>query len=248
MVGAYYADQLALLASQGLITEVPYDPTIPVDTAWDLGLDDAMAIWFTQTDGGLCRVIDYMEAHTHGLDWYAKELRSRGYQYGSHYAPHDIKARELTSGNSRIELAAKMGIHFTAQPKLAVEDGIAAGRRLLPLAVFDGRKCEKGLDALKSYRREWDEKNQTWKPTPVHDWSSHASDAWRTRAVAWVSGLNDGRRLSWADTRFNVMQSPSEQNQAEMNPGLAWRRNGQQVQAQIHHADEWWGDRSHADF
>lgn len=244
MVGAYYADQLALLMAADRITEVPYDPTIPVDTAWDLGLDDAMAVWFTQTVGGQCRVIDYLEGHTHGLDWYARELRGRGYMYGRHFAPHDIRARELTSGNSRIEIAAKMGLHFEPQPKLAVEDGIAAVRRLLPLCVFDGRKCEKGLDALKSYRREWDDKTQTWKPTPVHDWSSHASDAFRTRAVAWVSGLNDGHVQSWADTRFNVMRSPAEQTQAELQPGRRYSRaNGPQTQATIHHADEWWGDR-----
>lgn len=243
MVGAYYADQLAQLMAQGRILNVPYDPMIPVDTAWDLGLDDAMAIWFTQTDGGLCRVIDYMEAHTHGLDWYARELRTKGYHYGRHYGPHDIKARELSSGNSRIQLAAKMGLHFEAQPKLAVEDGIAAGRRLLPLCVFDGARCEKGLDALKSYRREWDEKTQTWKPTPLHDWSSHGADAFRTRAIAWVGGLNDGRQLSWADTRYDVMKNPSEQTQAEYKPGRMWSRSGQQVQATIRHSDEWWGDR-----
>lgn len=242
MRGAYYADQVAQAHKDGRILNVPYDPMIPVDTAWDLGLDDAMAIWFTQTDGGLCRVIDYMEAHSHGLDWYARELRARPYSYGNHYAPHDIKVRELSTGNSRIELAAKLGIHFSAQPKLAVEDGIQAGRRLFPLSIFDGAKCEKGLDALKSYRREWNEKTQTWNPQPVHDWASHGADAWRTRGVAWTSGLT-GEGSAFADTRFNVWRGPSEQTQADMKTQRSRARGPASHAVMVEHAEEWWGDR-----
>jgi hypothetical protein len=246
MRGAYYADQIALLDRLGRITEVPYDPSYPVDTAWDLGLreSDAMSIWFTQTVGGVCHVIDFMTGHTHGLDWYARELRRRPYSYGSHYAPHDIKVRELSSGNSRIQIAGDMGIHFEQQPKLSVADGIAAVRRLLPLCVFDGARCEKGLDALKSYRREYDEKLATWKNEPVHDWASNPADAMRTRAVAWQSNLGAPSQRAWADTRFNVMRGPSEQEYAEGTPrgGRIMQRSADVVMAEVEYPKHWWGD------
>lgn len=244
MRGAYYADQIAILNKLGMITEVPYDPMFPVDTAWDLGLDDAMAIWFTQTIGGRCRVIDYMEAHTHGLDWYASELRRRPYSYGQHFAPHDIKVRELTSGNSRIEIASQMGLHFEVQPKLSVPDGIAAARRLLPVSCFDAKRCEKGLDALKSYRREYDEKLATWKDNPVHDWSSNGADAWRTRGVAWQSNLGASAPRGWAETRYDVWKTPENQDQAEYNPRSRKFARGVETQtmAEIEHSKNWWGD------
>lgn len=248
MVGAYYADQLSMLDRMGRITEVPYDPMFPVDTAWDLGLDDAMSIWFTQTIGGMCRVIEYQEGHTKGLDWYAAELRKKPYRYGEHYAPHDIKVHELTSGNSRIEISAEMGIHFQPQPKLAVQDGIQATRRLLPLCAFDAKKCERGLDGLRSYRREWDEKMQCWKDNPVHDWASNPADALRTRAVAWQGNLQGGTQGGWAETRYDVWRAPHEQQQADASPKGAYSRRyarGEgmtQTHAEIEHAKNWWGD------
>lgn len=246
MRGAYYADQIALLTKLGLITEVPYDPHIPVDTAWDLGLreSDAMSIWFTQTVGGRCRVIDFLAGHTHGLDWYANEMRRKPYRYGSHYAPYDIAVRELSSGNSRIQIAGGMGIHFEAQPKLSVADGISAVRRLLPLCVFDGAKCEKGLDALRSYRREYDEKLATWKNEPVHDWASNPADAMRTRAVAWSANLGEQDSRGWADSRYDVWRTPSEQDIAEMgSPSRKFARGVEtQQMAEIEHAKNWWGD------
>jgi hypothetical protein len=244
MRGAYYADQFALLHKLGAITEVPYDPMYPVDTAWDLGLNDAMAIWFTQTVGGRCRVIDYMEANAKGLDWYATELRRKPYGYGSHYAPHDIQARELTSGNSRIEIARDMGLHFEKQPKLAKPDQIAAGRRLLPISVFDGVRCERGIAALKAYRREYDEKLQQWKDIPVHDWASNGADAWATRGIAWNANLGGSSSSRWADTRYDVWRGPTDQEYAEGVPrGGRIMQRETQTMAQLEEAPNWWGWR-----
>jgi len=227
MKGAYYADQIAYLQQQGFLTEVPYDPTYPVDTAWDLGqrASDLMAIWFTQTVGGRLRVIDYMDGHSKGLNWYAVELRRRGYAYGRHYAPFDINVPEMTTGNTRKEIAEQMGLHFESQPKLSIADGIQAARRLLPLCVFDVKKCAKGLDALKSYRREYDSKTQTWKDNPVHDWSSHPADAFRTRAVAWQGTLGSEDGALTADTQYDVMRSPEEQAEMGRQLNRRWSRS-----------------------
>ncbi len=182
--GAIYADQLAEARATGRITRVPYEPTLSVDTDWDLGVGDATAIWFTQSlKSGEIRAIDYYEASGEGLPHYAALLKSKPYSYGEHWAPHDIEVREFTSGRSRIETAASLGIRFRVQPKHAIEDGIHAGRLIFPKVWFDADKCKAGIEALQHYRRDYNSRLNEFKATPVHDWASHGADAWRGLAV-----------------------------------------------------------------
>jgi hypothetical protein len=204
LVGSYYGDQVQAAHATGRVTVVAVDPLYPVDTAWDLGVDDETAIVFTQTVGNQCRFIDYLEARGHGLEWYAARLRELGYNYGRHYAPHDMKVTEWGSGNTRLQTAAKMGLHFEVVPKLRIEDGIQAVRRLLPMSVFDAERCSRLLDALSSYRRAYNEETGVFLSKPQHDWASHPADAARYRAVAWTGGLEDTmQRAAYADHKFN---------------------------------------------
>lgn len=181
--GAYYADYMVEAKNQNRITKVPYEPLLKVETHWDLGMDDATAIWFVQYHGMQIRVIDYYEHNGVGLEHYAEILEQKGYKYSKHYAPHDIRVRELGSGNSRIETARKLGINFDITPNIPVNDGIQAVRNLLPLCWFDGEKCKEGVRALQKYRREYDDQRNVFKNKPLHDWSSNGADAFRYMAV-----------------------------------------------------------------
>ncbi len=188
--GAIFARELEAAQTAGRITVVPYDPSLPVDTYWDLGIGDAMAIWFVQSlKSGEVRIIDYYEASGEGLAHYAQVLQSKGYVYGKHWAPHDIQVRELSSGRSRQEVAASMGIRFAIMPRLhnavagEVEEGIHAVRMFLPRCWFDAERCRKGIEALKHYRRDYNQRLNEFKATPVHDWASHGADAFRGLAV-----------------------------------------------------------------
>jgi len=183
--GAYYGQQLMAAEEQGRIGKVPYDPAARVVTAWDLGIGDEMAIWFMQIVGQEIRVIDYYESSGEGLKHYVKILQNKPYVYEDHYAPHDIKVRELSTGKSRLEAAKSLGIDFTVAPMLGVEDGIEAVRMILARCWFDSTNCEKGLSSLRSYHKEWDEKNQVFRLRPHHDWASHGADAFRTFAVSY---------------------------------------------------------------
>lgn len=182
--GAIYFTQVAQARNEGRVTSVPYDPTLRVDTCWDLGIGDATAIFFVQTAGREVRLIDYYEASGEGLPHYASVLDKRGYLYGKHYAPHDIQVRELGSGRSRIETAAKLGIKFEVVPNIGLEDGIHATRMLFPRLWIDERKCEPALLALQRYRRSFNARLGEFTETPVHDWSSHCADALRYLAVS----------------------------------------------------------------
>jgi len=176
-----------------------YDPALEVHTAWDLGLDDSNAIWFFQMAHDYIRVIDYYECSGEGMTHCIAECRRRLDAWdavsGNNYAPHDINVREYSTGQTRISLAARLGWRFLPVRKLPVEDGIEAARALLMKCVFDDTKCERGIRALKSYRKEYDEDNKCYRNRPVHDWASHGADAWRTLAVGLAgSGFGHGLR------------------------------------------------------
>lgn len=183
--GAYYGPQLNLAIKENRMTKVPWETGISVDTWWDLGIDDSMSIWFSQTIGREIRFIDYIEGSGEGLDHYAKLLKSKPYVYGRHVAPHDIEVREIGTGKSRRETAARFGINFEVAPKLSIEDGINACRMIFSRLYFDEGKCERGLKALKNYTKEWDDKTKKYKNRPLHNWASHAADAFRTFGVSY---------------------------------------------------------------
>lgn len=182
--GAYYASQLEQAARDGRIGSVSYDSDFAVDTFWDLGIRDEMTIWFIQTAGREIRVIDYYECTDSGLEDVAEVLRDKPYSYGRHVAPHDIRVRELSTGKSRLEVAAQLGIQFEIAPGLPLMDGINAARAIMKYCWFDAAKCEQGLKGLQMYRKEWDAKNGVWKNKPRHDLASHRADSFRIMAVS----------------------------------------------------------------
>ena len=177
--GSYYGKLLEQAEADGRICGVPYDPSVPVVTSWDLGFSDSTAIWFAQVCGREIHAIDYYENTGAGLDHYAKILSARGYNYGEHLLPHDAGVSELGTGTTRLETLGRLGISGRVLPMARVEDGINAVRMLLPRVWFDRRKCEAGLDALRMYQHEWDEKTQDFRACPRHDWTSHAADSFR---------------------------------------------------------------------
>lgn len=184
IAGAYYAEQIARAYRDGRVGNVPHEPRIAVDTWWDLGINDRMSIWFTQSIGQELRVIDFYESSGQGLPHYIGKMGEKGYVYGKHTAPHDIEVRELTTGKSRKDTASALGVNFDVAPKLPIIDGIDAVRGLFPKTWFDAEHCRDGLNALKNYRKQYDEKRKTYLNQPYHDWSSNAADAFRTLATA----------------------------------------------------------------
>jgi len=182
--GAYYAHEM--LQAKDRITVVPYDRQASVITAWDLGMADTTAIWFAQYVGQEIRIIDFYENSGLALDHYVKILQSKGYNYEQHILPHDVRVKELGTGKSRMEVLQSLGLNgVEVAPMLPVEDGIQAVRTMLDRCWFDVDRCERGIDALRQYRRDWDENGKAWRGRPHHDWSSHAADAFRYLAVGY---------------------------------------------------------------
>jgi phage terminase large subunit len=184
IVGAYYGKLMADAERDKRITAAPYEPSALVWTAWDLGIRDSTAIWFAQTVGRQVRVIDYYEASGVDLGHYVREITGKPYEYGGHIVPHDAQAKEMGTGKSRLEVLQSLGLKsLSIAPLHRIEDGINAVRVFLPKCWFAADKCARGIDALKLYRSDYDEKLQVLRPRPVHDWTSHAADAFRYLAM-----------------------------------------------------------------
>jgi phage terminase large subunit len=184
IVGSYYGKLMGAAELDGRVTGVPYDGSAQVWTAWDLGIRDATAIWFAQIVGREIHIIDYYEASGADLGHYVGEIGKRPYSYAGHIVPHDAQAKELGTGKSRLEVLQSLGLsNLSVAAMHRVEDGINAVRVMLPKCWFDKRKCDRGIEALKLYRAEYDSTLQALKPRPVHDWTSHAADAFRYLAM-----------------------------------------------------------------
>lgn len=197
--GAYYGTQMRWLRQNNRIIDLPADPRLPVNTAWDLGYDDSTTIWFYQKFHREYRVINYYEHSGEGLAHYVRKLgeiaTEEGYHYGTHYFPWDVEVTDLGSGLTRLETLRTMGLKATPVRKLRVEDGIELVRNLLSLCWFDEKKCERGLNALRSYTKDYDETRQVFRNRPLHNWASHGADGFRTLATAMDSEKVDTRNL-----------------------------------------------------
>ena len=194
--GAYYAEQIGKAEHEGRICSVPHEPRSSVVTAWDLGMGDHTAIWFAQRVGREIRIIDYYESFGAGLDHYVKVLREKDYSYDYHILPHDAEVRELGTGVSRLEVLNSLGLRsVTIAKKMTIDDGINAVRMLLPRCWIDASKCASGIEALRQYRADYDDKRKVFSGKPRHDWTSHSADALRYLAI----GMKDTTYVREAD-------------------------------------------------
>jgi phage terminase large subunit len=193
---SYFGDLMVQARMDGRLTKVPADPRLRTITAWDLGMKDLTTIWFAQKVGQEIRFVDFYQSSGKGLDHYARVLQERGYLYGYHLFPHDIKVREFGTGRSRFETILSLQLPGDALivPDHAVADGISGVRSVIPISWFDEEKCELGIDALRSYHVQMAPSGATVRDAPAHTWASHAADAMRYFAMglhlttAWGPG------------------------------------------------------------
>ena len=184
ILGAFYAREMVAVRKEGRIKEAEPLPMLPVHTAWDIGVRDSTAIWWFQIWGEKILIVDFYMAHGVGVDHYAEIVHSKPYKRGVDYVPHDAKVKEWGTGRTRVETMRELGLKPELVPMMGKLDGINAVRRTLPRCIFNTR-ADEGISALEQYRREWDDERKTFKASEVHDWTSHAADAFRYLAAAW---------------------------------------------------------------
>jgi phage terminase large subunit len=209
LVGSYYGRILTQAEAEGRICRVPHDPDLPVIVSFDIGKTDDTALWFFQQWRNETRVIDYYEASGFGPDHYAQVMQERKYNYSLLVMPHDAENKSWVSDKTAAQAMRAFGHRVTVLPNSEIMHGINAGRSLAKQCIWDKDKCSKGLERLRTYKREWDDKNKCFKPHPAHNAASHGADSWRYGAL----GLP---RQNWAP----VMDDRYARNkQAPLRPG-----------------------------
>jgi hypothetical protein len=232
--GSYFGDAIERMEREGRVLRLPYNRDLLVDTSWDLGVDDETVIGFWQTVEDARTGQQYLhliDVHAEsrnpeGIAGYWRMLRNeKPYIYGQHDAPWDVKVQEWGSGNTRLQIAQSLGLNFEPGLKLGVAEGIAAVRRMLPIVYVDETRCAKWIEAMRTYRREFDEDRMTFLDKPVHDWSSHWADMTRYKAVAtqYKEPNVRGQKLQErAETDFDLFAEPEQQTSGGL---LDWSRH-----------------------
>lgn len=188
--GAFYAEQIDRAISDNRISDFVYDNTLKVDTFWDLGVDDSTAIWFRQKINNKIIFIDYFEESGKDLQHFVRMLESKGYNYGTHYLPHDARQRSIQTGQTTADMLqdilkeTKVSDDVWVLERLPVQDGINAVRSRFSRYHFDRARCAEGIKKLELYHRRWDSTKQVFLKEPVHDSNSHAADAIRMEAIS----------------------------------------------------------------
>lgn len=185
--GAYYARIIDKLEREGAIGRVPWNQSRQVHTAWDLGANDQTVIWFAQWTGFGWAIIDYIAGTGKGIPEYVAEVRAKPYLYGEHLLPHDAEHQQKALPNAATitQVLRDLGLsNVRVVPRTSsVANDINECRKVLQICSFDAEKCAHGLDALRSYRRVWDDKLRNYRDKPLHDWASDPADAFRTFAM-----------------------------------------------------------------
>lgn len=190
--GAYYATQMQRVYQDKRIRPVPYDNRYPVDTFWDLGMNDDNVTLFVQFIGNEIRIIDTYHNSGEGLAHYVQMLKNKPYTYGHHTFPHDINVRSLSTGDMRKKTLLDLGLSdIRVAPKPTIQEGIERTRSLFSRFYFDDIKTKPLYESLANYRKEWDAKTGVFKDTPRHDKNSHYADAMRVLAISYGEHLDN---------------------------------------------------------
>lgn len=184
--GAYYAKLVGEAYEQGRIGAHKVDPQFQVNLVADLGFTDSCSWWGWQETRDGYRIVDFMEDDNQPIGHYIDWVKSRPYKVNPRgiFLPHDARAKSLQTGKSIIEQFLANGIRPNLVPEMSLQDGIEAARMILPRCYFDEGATYDGLEHLRAYMREWDERTQTYRNRPKHDQHSHAADSFRYLALA----------------------------------------------------------------
>lgn len=197
--GAYWAEEMTKAEQAGRIGNFTYDSGKPVHVSMDLGISDATACWFYQTNGSDVTLINYKEYVNSSIPDIVKHWRTLPYLYGKVVLPHDGKVRSLSTGITRQQTFQELGCDTVIAAKTDLMDGIEVARRFISRCKFNKMDCFRGIEALRMYRSDYDEKKGVLALKPLHNWASHPADSFRYLATVPLDSLTN----TWSDIDYS---------------------------------------------
>ena len=220
--GAIYGRYLDELRAKQHVTNVDWEPSLKVHTAWDLGNDKNMAVIFFQVARQEIRIIDTLQLKDGALPEYIAEVKKKPYIYGKHFGPHDIQVREMGTNITRWGIAYQLGINFDQVPDVGIANGIEATKAMFHRLWIDENKCEVLLRSIENYRREFDEKKQEYSNKPVRDWTNHMVDSLRYMALS-IDNLDEGLTPKQLQDNFNKARGSNNKSSIFDQPNPFYR-------------------------
>jgi len=191
--GAFYSQEITEAEAAQRVTPLLANEDMPLHFIYDLGFrDDTATICFQDAEDGypiLHAESDSLRPIRHYIQRIDEICLEYNCTRGEVWLPHDAKAKTLQTGKSIVEQFIQAGIRPFLVPSLDVLDGIQAARMLFPQIYFNSAPdalsgpCAQLIEALKTYRRAWDEDKKAFSNAPIHDWSSHYADVFRYFAI-----------------------------------------------------------------
>lgn len=193
-IGSYYAEQINQARREDRITQLPFNPDVPVDLFFDLWVNDSFTISFEQRSGLFYNFVNYYEDHGKTLEHYFWVIddfieRKKG-KLGTIFLPHDSNQKGhsyLVAGITIIEkFKQKYGSHKVKliENKIDINTGIQEARKIFPNVRFDIDNCQQLIKCLENYKKDYDDKKKVFRDQPYHDWASHWADNFRYFAIS----------------------------------------------------------------
>ena len=185
-IGAIFGKYMEIAEREGRVLDaLPPDPLAEVRVSSDIGFRDKAAfIWWRVMRGGF-EIIDYDEGTGLDAEEWIERLRTRP-RASILYLPHDARAKTFQSRHTVVEqfIKANLADEVRVNPQRKKQDSINAGRKVLRSCRFDAARCSTLIEALHAYQYKYDEEQRVFSSEPLHDWSSHAADAFCEGASA----------------------------------------------------------------
>ncbi len=190
----YFAIAINAVHESERIIKNYYLPNKAVYAFYDIGVSDYTAITLAQFESRNGKlwpvVIGYIENNNRALSFYVGEIRlfcnMRNLTFKMHFLPHDGANRNFGDGlKTTQDYLTEMGelsqiVKRPSKHKTAIE----AIRQKLYMTTFNEENCQRLIDCLSNYEKEYDDKMGKFKDHPKHDWSSHGVKSYLTLALA----------------------------------------------------------------
>ncbi len=208
--GLWLATQMARARSDRRIGPAPIDPSLPVNSFWDIGTNDDTAIWLHQRFGAMDHFVGYIEGSAEALSFYVRSLNEwagkNNVAWGAHYLPHDADRRVpgaevLKTYRDMLEDLGLRNIEIV--PRIAETVlGIEQLRQAFSGYRFDEEACKAGLAHLDGFSKVWNDTQGVWVAQIAKNGHQHAADALRQHAqIAHVLRTSGDQSRGWRRTK-----------------------------------------------